>query len=456
MRKTNLSLGQRDAERVVHGYTNLAQHRRDGARVIVSGKGVRVFDDAGKDYIEAASGMWCASLGFGEEALVEAATAQMRKLPYYHTLASKSVVPSIELAERLAALVPIANAKIYFAVSGSEANDFLVKFLWMYNNAIGRPEKKKVISRVNGFHGATIAATSLTGIKKNHLLFDLPLDRFMHVSDMHFYRQGEAGEIEEAFASRLAKELESMILHEGPDTVMAFMAEPVTGGGGVVLPPRTYYAKVQAVLRKYDVLFLADEVINGFGRTGNFFGCETFDIAPSTMTLAKGLTSAYQPLSAIVLPEEIYRGLETASDRVGSFVHGTTYAGNPVATAVALKVLDLMEERDIVGHVRRVAPHFKARLERLLDHPFVGEVRAVGLMGAIEFVADKVKKRAFAPEGSFAAKVRSRAEDFGVITRGAPVGDVIAFSPPLIIAIDEIDEAFDRFTAALDAVTAEA
>ena len=455
MRRSNLSLGERDAERVIHGYTNLAQHRRDGARVIVSGKGVRVFDDAGKEYIEAASGMWCASLGFGEEALVEAAAAQMRKLPYYHTLASKSVAPSIELAERLAALVPIPNAKFYFAVSGSEANDFLVKFLWMYNNVLGRPAKKKVIARINGFHGATIAATSLTGIKKNHKLFDLPLDRFLHVSDMHYYRQGLPGESQEAFATRLADELESTILREGPDTVMAFIAEPVTGGGGVVLPPKTYYEKVQAILRKYDVLFLADEVINGFGRTGNFFGCDTFSIAPAAMTLAKGLTSAYQPMSAIVLSDEIFQGLERGSDQVGSLAHGTTQAGNPVGAAVALKVLDLMEERDIIGHVRGVAPHFKAHLERFLHHPLVGEVRAVGLMGAIEFVADKATKQGFAPEGSFAAKVRARAEDFGVITRGATVGDVIAFSPPLIITERELDEAFERFGAALQAVTSE-
>jgi len=455
MRPSNLTFGERDAERVVHGYTNLQQHRNDGARVIVRGKGVYVFDDAGKEYIEAAAGMWCTSLGFGEEALVEAATVQMRKLPYYHTLASKSVMPSIELAERLAKYVPIPNAKFYFANSGSEANDFLIKFLWMYNNAIGRPAKKKVIARINGFHGATIAATSLTGIKKNHKLFDLPLDRFLHVSDMHYYRDAWPGESEQAFSTRLAEELETTILREGPETVMAFMAEPVTGGGGAVIPPKTYYEKIQAVLKKYDVMFLADEVINGFGRTGHFFGCDAFNIAPAAMTMAKGLTSAYQPMSAIALNEEIYRGLEKGSDQVGSLAHGATYAGNPVGAAVALKVLDLMEERDIVGHVRRMAPHFKARLERLRAHPLVGEVRSIGLMGAVEFAADKATKRNFAPEGSFAGKVRTRAEDMGVITRGAPVGDVIAFSPPLIITEREIDEVFDRFGAALDAVTAE-
>jgi 4-aminobutyrate--pyruvate transaminase len=455
VRPSNLTLGERDAERVIHGYTNLQQHRQDGARVIVRGKGVYVYDDAGKEYIEAAAGMWCTSLGFGEEALVEAATVQMRKLPYYHTLASKSVTPSIELAERLAKYVPIPNAKFYFANSGSEANDFLIKFLWMYNNAVGRPAKKKVVARINGFHGATIAATSLTGIKKNHKLFDLPLDRFLHVSDMHYYRDAWPGESEQAFSTRLAEELETTILREGPETVMAFMAEPVTGGGGAVIPPKTYYEKIQAVLKKYDVMFLADEVINGFGRTGHFFGCDAFNISPAAMTMAKGLTSAYQPMSAIALNEEICRGLELGSDQIGSLAHGATYAGNPVGAAVALKVLDLMEERDIVGHVRRMAPHFKARLERLRTHPLVGEVRSIGLMGAVEFAADKATKRNFAPEGSFAAKVRARAEDMGVITRGAPVGDVIAFSPPLIITEREIDEVFDRFGAALDTVTAE-
>lgn len=455
MNRSNLSLGLRDAEHIVHGYTNLSQHRRDGARVIVRGEGVRVFDDTGKEYIEAAGGMWCTSLGFGEPALVEAAAEQMRKLPYYHTLASKSVAPTVELAERLAAIVPIPNAKFYFAVSGSEANDFLVKFLWLANNVKGRPAKKKVITRVNGFHGATIAATSLTGIAKNHRLYDLPLDRFLHVSDMHYYRQGLPGESEEEFATRLASELEETILREGPETVMAFMAEPVTGGGGAIVPPRTYYEKVQGVLAKYDVLFLADEVINGFGRTGNMFGCETFGIRPATMSLAKGLTSAYYPMSAIVLSDDIYQALEAGSDQVGSLAHGATQAGNPVGAAIALKVLDLMEERDVLGHVRRVAPHFKARLDRLRDHPLVGDVRAAGLMGAVEFVADKGARRGFTPEGSFAAKVRGRAEEFGVIARGGPVGDVIAFAPPLIITERELDEAFDRFGAALDAVTAE-
>lgn len=453
MDRSNMTLAARDAQRIVHGYTDLSTHRREGGRVIVGGKGVRVFDDAGKDYIEAAAGMWCALFGFGEEELIKAATDQMRKLPYYHTLASKTVAPAIELAERLAALVPVPDAKIYFATSGSEANDFLIKFLWFHHNAIGKPKKKKVIGRINGFHGATIAATSLTGIKKNHMLFDAPLDRFLHVSDMHFYSQGLPGETEEAFATRLAKELEDRIVAEDPETVMAFIAEPVTGGGGVVIPPKTYYEKIQAVLKKYDVMFLADEVICGFGRTGKFFGCNTFDIKPTTMTLAKGLTSAYQPMSAIVLPQEVYDGMERGSDTVGRLAHGATYAGHPVAAAVGLRVLSLMEERDIMGHVARVTPHFRERLERLAKHPMVGEIRSTGLMGAVEFVADKSAKRRFAKEGVFSGKVRDKAEELGVITRGVPCGDSIAFSPPLIITKDEINEVFDRFEAALDHVT---
>jgi 4-aminobutyrate---pyruvate transaminase len=452
MSLSNTTLSARDAQYFIHGYTNLSAHRREGGRVIVGGKGVRIFDESGRDYIEAAAGMWCALFGFGEEELVIAATEQMRKLPYYHTLASKTVAPSVELAERLSALVPVRDAKIYFAVSGSEANDFLIKFLWMHHNAIGKPQKKKVIARINGFHGATIAATSLTGIKKNHALFDAPLDRFLHVSDMHYYSQGLGGESEEEFASRLAQELEDRIVAEGPETVMAFMAEPCTGGGGVVLPPKTYYAKVQAVLKKYDVMFLADEVITGFGRTGNFFGCETFGIQPTAMTMAKGLTSAYQPMSAIALPQEVYEGMEKGSDQIGRLAHGATYAGHPVAAAVALRVLDLIKERDVIGHVRRITPHFRARLDKLAEHPRVGQVRSEGLMGAVEFVADKGTKRRFAQEGAFAGRVRDKAEELGVITRAVPCGDSIAFSPPLIITKAEIDEVFDRFTAALDAV----
>lgn len=456
MKPNDLSLSLRDSRRIVHGYTNLSRHRTNGATVITRGEGVRVFDESGKDYIEAAGGMWCANLGFSEQALVEAAAEQFAKLPYYHTLVSKSVDPAVHLAEALEAIVPIPDARFYFTVSGSEANDMLVKFLWYYNNAKGRPEKKKVITRVHAFHGATIAATSLTGLPRNHRLFDAPLDRFIHVGDMHYYACAEPGETEAQFAARRAEELEAEILRQGPETVMAFMAEPIMGGGGVILPPADYYERVAAVLKKYDILFLADEVITGFGRTGRMFACETLGIQPDAMTLGKGITSAYQPLSAIVMKDDIYQGLEHGSDLVGAFVHGATYSAHPVCAAVALRTVQVLQERDILGHVRRLAPVLKARLDALqARYEFVGEVRACGLMGAVQFVKDRARRAGFDQPGVFASRIQAEAEAEGVITRVASVGDTIAFSPPLIITEAELNDAFDRFERGLQRATAQ-
>ena len=444
-----------DKQYMLHGYTDLSEHEERGPVIITRGEGVRVFDDAGRDYIEAASGMWCATFGFSEQALIDAAAEQFARLPYYHTMVSRSVNPAIELAERLAKIIPLPDARIYFALSGSEANDFAVKFLRFYNNAIGRPKKKKVISRINGYHGATLAATSLTGIEKNHKLFDLPLPGFLHVSDPHYYRDGAPGESEDAFCDRLVAELEDLIVAEGPETVMAFFAEPVPAAGGVVIPPSDYYRKVQAVLKKYDVMFCADEVVTGFGRTGEMFGCETFGIKPDLMTMAKGLSGAYQPISAIALSDPIYRGMVSGSDEAGHFfAHGATYTGHPVAAAVANKVLDLFEERDLVERVRELAKHFALGLDRLSEHPLVGEARYVGLMGALELAADKTNKRFFSPAGRVGAYLKQAAEDHGVILRSPPVGDAVAFSPPLIITEDELDEVFARTHAALDVTAA--
>ncbi len=441
-------LEETDRRALIHGFTDLKRHRETGSKMIVRGEDSRVFDAAGADYVELAAGMWCASFGFSEPALVAAATTQLQRLPYYHTLVGKSVAPAAALAGKLQAIVPIANARIYFALSGSEANDFLVKFLWYRNNVRGLPAKKKIISRLNGYHGATVVASSLTGIARNQRLFDAPLDRFLHVSDMSFYRQGLPGESEAAFAARLADELEAEILRQGPDTVMAFLAEPITGGGGVVTPPADYYARVQAVLAKYDVLFLADEVITGFGRTGAMFGCQTCAITPDAMVLGKGLTGAYLPLAAVVVSEEIYQDLERAG--VGAFGHGATYSGYPAGCAVALKVLELFEERDLITHVREVGAHMMERLEALRAFDVVGEVRGAGLMAAIEFVADRASRAPFEPAGSFAAQVSAAAETCGAITRVSPAGESIAFSPPLTITHAELDEGFDRFRRGLE------
>jgi len=444
----------RDAATLIHGFTNLAEHRRDGSKVMAAGKGVYVYDDSGREYIEGAAGMWCAALGFGEEELIEAAVEQMRRLPYYHTVASKSVNPAIDLAEKLVGMVPIPNARVFLALSGSEANDNLAKFTRFYNNAVGRPQKKKIISRWNGYHGSTMAASSMTGIAIQHRAFDLPLPGFLHADEPHYYRNALPGESEDAFVTRLLGNLEAMILEEGPETVAAFIAEPVAAAGGVIVPPSGYYPRLQTLLAHYEIMFYADEVITGFCRTGNMFGCESFDIRPETMTLAKGLSAAYQPIAALVVSDRMYQGLERGSDQVGFFAHGTTYSGHPVAAAVALRTIEIMQRRDILGHVRTVSRRFAERLRGFKDHPLVGEVRVAGLMGAVELVADKATKKLFDPKGSVAKFVRNRAEELGLIARIVPAGDSIAFSPPLIITEAEIDAMFDIFGRALDEATA--
>ena len=438
----------RDIKYVMHPYTNLEKHKDQGPLIIEKSAGVWVTDDAGNKYIEGMAGLWCTSLGFGEERLVEAAAKQMRELPYYHLFTHKTHVPAIDLAEKLCSMAPGNMAQAFFANSGSEGNDTAVKLIWYYHNAIGKPEKKKILARIKGYHGVTVASASLTGLPYNHKDFDLPIHNIMHVDCPHYYRYGEEGESEEAFATRMAENLEKRILDEGPDTVAAFFAEPIMGAGGVILPPKTYFEKIQAVLKKYDVLLVADEVICGFGRTGNMFGSETYGIQPDMMTVAKALSSAYLPISAVLVSEKIADGVSKNSGKLGTFGHGYTYSGHPAAVAVALETLKIYDERKIIDHVKEVGPHLQKRLREFEAHPHVGEVRGTGLIGAIEFVADKATKRSFDPTKGVGAKIMATAQEKGVILRATP-GDAIAFSPPLIITKEEIDEMVDRFAQAV-------
>lgn len=447
------SLASLDIAYHLHPYTNLRQHQEKGPLVIVEGKGIHVKDETGKDYIEAMSGLWCAALGFSEERLVEAAARQMRRLPFYHGFTNKSHEPVAELAEKLVAMMPVKMSKAFFNNSGSEANDTALKIVWYYNNALGRPRKKKIISRLKAYHGVTIATASLTGLAPNHRDFDLPLGPIRHADCPHHYRYAKPGESEEDFASRLAESLDLQIQREDPETVAAFIAEPVMGAGGVIVPPRTYFEKIQAVLKKHDVLLIADEVICGFGRTGKMFGSETYGLKPDILTLAKAVTSAYLPLSATIVSEEIFAALVKQSDKLGLFAHGFTYSGHPVCCAVALEALKLYEERDILGQVQRTAPGFQARLRRLAAHPLVGEGRGVGLIGAIELVRDKATKTSFAPTQGAGALVAATCQENGLIVR-AMAGDVIALCPPLIATEAEIEEIWDRVEAALDQAAA--
>jgi 4-aminobutyrate---pyruvate transaminase len=445
------STASRDIAVTIHPYTHLKKHETEGPLVITEGRGVHVYDESGKEYIEGLAGLWCTALGFGEERLVEAAARQMRRLPFYHLFNHKSHDVGIELAERLLALMPVKMSKVFFNNSGSEANDSAVKLVWYYNNALGRHRKKKILGRMKGYHGVTVVSASLTGLANNHRDFDLPIAQIRHADCPHHYRFAKPGESEEDFASRLAESLEAQILHEDPETVAAFIAEPVMGAGGVILPPRTYFEKVQRVLRKYDVMLIADEVICGFGRTGHMFGSETFGLKPDIITVAKALSSAYLPISATVISEEIYRALVAQSEKIGSFAHGFTYSGHPVCCAVAIEALKIYEERDILGHVRQVAPRLQQGLRRFADHPLVGEVRGIGLIAAIELVRDKATKAPFDPAQGVGALFAARAQEHGLILRA--LVDNIALCPPLVITAEEIDEMLRRFAKALDDTT---
>ncbi|MBL8660539.1 MAG: aspartate aminotransferase family protein [Rhodospirillales bacterium] len=443
------SAAARDIAYCIHPYTNLMRHRETGPMVITRGDGVRVYDDAGRAYIEGMAGLWCTALGFSEPRLADAADRALRRLPFYHAFGGKAPAPTIDLSEKLIEMAPAPMSKVLFANSGSEANDTAIKLVWYYNNAIGRPEKKKIISRHKAYHGVTVAAASLTGLPANHRDFDLPIARILHADCPHHYRVAAAGESEEDFATRLAERLERLILAEGPHTIAAMIAEPIMGAGGVIVPPATYFAKVQAVLARYDILFIVDEVICGFGRTGRMWGSETYDLRPDILTCAKALSSGYIPISATLVSEPIYQAMVAESEKIGVFGHGFTYSGHPVAASVALETLSIYEERDITAHVREVSPVLQDGLRRLGDHPMVGEVRGVGLVAAVELVRDRRSKDPFAPALGVGPYLAKRAEAHGLILRAIP-GDVIAFSPPLIISAADTAEMIERFERALD------
>jgi 4-aminobutyrate--pyruvate transaminase len=443
---TNLAV--RDIETLIHPYTNLATHREVGPLVLERGKGVFVYDTTGKDYIEGMAGLWCTSLGYSNDELAETAYEQLKKLPFTHIFSGRSHDPAIELAEKLKEIAPVPISKVFYGSAGSDANDTQVKLVWYMNNALGRPKKKKIISRLKGYHGVTVASASLTGLPANHTDFDLPLSGILHTSCPHHYRFAHPGESELDFSARLAAELDEMIQREGPDTVAAFIAEPVMGAGGAVTPPEGYFEAINAVLAKYDILFIADEVITGFGRTGEMFGTTTYKMNADTLSCAKALTSAYFPLSAVMVNEAVYEVLVDQSRKIGTFGHGNTYAGHPVGCAVAVKTLEIYQRDKIIERVRQVSPKFLARLGKLAEHPLVGEARGVGLIGGIELVKDKASKAQFEAKKAVAAKSVSFAQEEGVILR-AMGGDRVAFCPPLVISEAEIDEMFDRYERAL-------
>jgi L-2,4-diaminobutyrate transaminase len=443
-----------DRRYVFHPFTAPRRHESDGGLVIVRGEGSTLWDAGGRPYLDAMAGLWCVNVGYGRQELAAAVAGQIERLSYYHGFSSMATEAPALLAERVIASAPVPMSKVFFGSSGSDANDTQAKLVWFYNNALGRPEKKKIVSRHRGYHGVTVLSAGLTGLANLHEGFDLPLPMIRHVRAPHRLWEAEDGMTDGEFVASLARELEELILREGPETVGAFIAEPVMAAGGVLVPPEGYFPAIQEVLRRYDVLLIADEVVCGFGRLGAWFGSEVFDIEPDLITVAKGLTSAYVPLSGCLVSDRVWSVVADAT--TGVFGHGYTYTAHPVAAAAALENLDIIERDGLVARVVERGARLQQRLrEAFADHPLVGEVRGLGLIGAVEFVAERSPAKAFDRSLGVARRITARCLEHGLITRALPDADTIAFSPPFVVTDDEVDEMVGRARRAVDEVASE-
>lgn len=435
------SLESMDRQSLIHPFTDL--RRFSGGeypgRIIESGSGIRIRDNTGREFIDAFGGLYCVNIGYGRQEVVDAISEQARQLAYYHSYAGSSNEVSIRLSSKVLAMAPAGMRRIFFGLSGSDANETLVKIVWYYNNVLGRAEKKKIIARHRGYHGGTIMSGSLTGLPVFHQAFDLPMPRVLHTTAPYYY-WGNNGESEADFSRRCAADLERLILEEGPETVAAFIAEPMMGTGGLVPPPEQYWDHIQPILKEHHILLIADEVVCGFGRMGTHFGCDKYDIQPDLMTVAKGLTSAYLPLSGAIVGSKVWEVLEQGSDRFGPFAHGYTYTAHPLCAAAALANLAVLEEDNLIAHVAETGPYLRQALaDRLENHRNVGEVRGDGMLAAIEFVAEREQRVRFDPREGVGAKLSAACADRGLISRAMPHGDILGFAPPLTISREEIE-----------------
>jgi len=445
-------LREADISSLLHPFTNAVAHAQTGPDLIVRGQGCRLYDHAGNSYIDGMSGMWSVGLGYSEDRLVKAAVRQFETLPFFHIFSGKSHPAAIDLASALLAMLPVPMSKVFFTNSGSEAVDSAIKLAWYHWAERGEPARRKIIARQRAYHGANIGSASATGLPFMHGGFGGPAEGFIHVTCPHHWRLALPGEDERAFSTRLAAELEDVIQREGPGTIAAFIAEPVMGAGGVIVPPEGYFEAIGAVLDRHGILMIADEVICGFGRTGCMFGTETVGMRPDIMTFAKQLSSSYVPIGAVAVSERVYEPVKVASGKRGALGMGYTTSGHPVATAVALEALRIYVERDVVGQVARTGPFFQQRLRRLAAHPLVGEVRGIGLIAAVEFVADKATKRLFDPVGKVAAFIMRRAWENGLIVRALPQSDALSFCPPLFCTEAELEEIVEKLERSLEGV----
>jgi len=436
----------------LHPFTSVSGVENTGPHVITKAKGVFLTDADGNEYLDAMAGLWCVNAGYGRQEIVDAISEQAGKLSFYHGFNSSATEPALALSARLAEMAPGSLNHVFFGNSGSDANDSTIKIVWYYNNLRGKPKKKKIIGRDRGYHGVTLGAASLTGLNRLHESFDVPLpDRFVHVSVPHYYREAPDGMTELEFSAQLAKELDTRIQAEGPETVGAFIAEPVMGAGGVILPPEGYFDAIMPVLKAHDVLMIADEVICGFGRLGSPFGSVHYDFQPDIMTVAKAITCGYVPLGASVISDAIFDVMREAP---AAFQHGFTYSGHPIACAAGMASLDCMEKDDWVGRAQTLGGEFQTELRRRYgDHPLVGNIRGDGLIAGVELMADKDTKTPFDPAAGVGPRLHLLAKAEGLVTRA--MVDTMAFSPPMVITREEIEMIFERFDRALEKLVRE-
>ena len=432
----------------INPYTNLKDIRKYGSLIIEKGRGIYVYDENNNKYIEGLAGLWCVALGFNNKRLIKAANKQLNLLPNYHSFTGKVPLTTLKLSEELVKISPKSLTKVLYANSGSESNDTAIKMAWYYQNALGRTKKKKIISRYRGYHGVTIMSGSLTGMEYAHKGFDMPRDFVVHTDSPHYYKDSLSQESSREFVNRLLKNLENLIIKEGADNIAAMILEPIQGAGGVIIPPDNYLKGVQKLLKKNAILLIVDEVICGFGRTGNMFGCDTFQIKPDMMVIAKGLSSGYVPISALLINEEIYETISDFSSINNVFGHGYTYSGHPVAAAVALETIKIFKDENIIGHVKEISEKFNTKMEQLNVHSIVGNARSIGLIGAIELVQNKKNKTYFDPKIGIGSRIVKNAQKNGLIVR-ALQGDIVALCPPLIINSKEVDILFNKFNKSI-------
>ncbi len=453
----NDQLSTWDRDHFFHPSTHMAGHARGDlpSRIVVGGEGIYITDRDGKRSLDAFAGLYCVNVGYGRREIADAISEQAHKLAYYHAYVGHGSEVSITLARMIVERAPSNMSRVYFGLSGSDANETNIKLVWYMNNVLGRPEKKKIISRWRGYHGSGIMTGSLTGLELFHKAFDLPREPILHTVAPYYFRREDLSQSEEEFSQFCADELEATILAEGPETVAAFIGEPVLGTGGIVPPPAGYWQKIQAVLRKYDVLLIADEVVTGFGRLGTMFGCDHYGIEADIITIAKGLTSAYAPLSGSIISEGLWKILEQGSDELGVIGHGWTYSAHPLCAAAGVANLELIDKLGLVENARVTGGYFQDALHAAFDdHPLVGDVRGEGLLAALEFVEDKSSRTFFDPALKVGPQVAAAASEAGLVARAMPQGDILGFAPPLCVTKAEVDEIVGLAKTAVDKVAA--